>query len=313
MVAGLESQPGAAFGQAGARGLRSKLPFDGLVVDVHRGIGDHSGYPRGEWDAEEHHPCGSCCHGNHWLKEGGIGAGYPELFSHLVPCSPEHWQFLGAGSRQGCPSCVTLGWKCPVGARVMDGVASGASLGWGLHPSSLEHEIWPVESHGMLRIQPARWDSSSARAMNPHETGTSTCHVSPGTSLPSGDIQDCGRARWGPVPAGPEGREDPVLPRALPKAPSSKHLAAIPLSREAVPELRGQLPAPPTPGGSGLGFEVRWGLGNRGWEEGREALQGGKGRAAAGEGPGCSEGICLSCPGCPVKGEHAFCGEEDKH
>lgn len=45
-----------------------RLPPDGLVVDLHRGMWLHPGYPGGEWDAEQHHPRGICCHGNHSLK-----------------------------------------------------------------------------------------------------------------------------------------------------------------------------------------------------------------------------------------------------
>lgn len=83
--------------------------------------------------------------------------------------------------------------------------------------------------------------------------------------------------------------------------PSSEHLPAIPLSREAAPELRGELPAPPTPGGSGLGFGVRRELGNRRWKEGREVLHGGKGRAAAGEAVGADPAFPRGFV-CPVQG-----------
>lgn len=95
----------------------------------------------------------------------------------------------------------------------------GCWMGWGLHPPSLGHEM-PWNPWGCSGSNPG-----SARALNPHGTGTSPCHASPGPSLPCRDIRDCARARWGP-----EGRGDPVLPRAFPKAPSSKHLPAIPAS-----------------------------------------------------------------------------------
>lgn len=52
---------------------------------------------------------------------------------------------LDTASQQGRPSHVTPGWK-NVGARGMDGVASGASLGWGMHPYSLGHV--PTDSNG---------------------------------------------------------------------------------------------------------------------------------------------------------------------
>lgn len=122
-----------------------------------------------------------------------------------------------------------------------------------------------MEFLGMLGIQPAGWDSSSARA--PTKLGPAPATRPQGHPCPPGTSGTA--ARLGGIWCQQVHRDVEIL-FYFPKL-SPEHLPAIPLSREAAPELRGRCPRLPRP------EEAAWGLGCAGSPETPAGRRGGKG------------------------------------